>query len=222
MPKARTIDPALSADPKASPTHEKVALEPQRSNGRERVGLIMEAAAEVIYERGFEAATMKEIAERSDTKIGSLYRFFPTKEILGDALIQRSADFSEAEWKSVIAKAPTITIDQFADLLLNSYVRARNHNKVLPTLLESGANWSERRLEFRARNLERIAQALRAHAPHLKQATARSIGVIMLYNMRAMNALTFDSTAPNAPGAVNELKASVRIYLASRLKPKIN
>ena len=219
MRKATATNPAVSADQTTSTPAEKVALLPQRSNGRERVVQIMEAAAEVIYERGFEAATMKEIAERSDTKIGSLYRFFPTKEILGDALIQRSAEFSEAEWKSVIAKAPTVTTNQLADLLLNSYVRSRNHNKVMPTLLESGANWSERRFELRARNLEGIAEALRAHAPHLKRSAARSIGVIMLYNMRTMNALTFDPTAPNAPGAVNELKASARLYLASRLKP---
>src|SRR5882672_584783 len=106
---------------------------PQRSNGRERVVRIMEAATKVIYDKGFEAATMKEIAERSGTKIGSLYRFFPTKEILGDALIQKSGEFLEAQWQAIVDKAPTVTTDQLTDLLLDSYVQTYEHNKVLPT-----------------------------------------------------------------------------------------
>lgn len=44
----------------------------------------MEAAAAVIAEKGYEGATMAEIAARSGTKIGSLYRFFPNKESLAD------------------------------------------------------------------------------------------------------------------------------------------
>ena len=37
-------------------------------------------------EKGYDAATMTEIAARSGTAIGSLYRFFPSKESLSDAL----------------------------------------------------------------------------------------------------------------------------------------
>jgi hypothetical protein len=39
----------------------------------------------------------------------------------------------------------------------------------------------------------------------------------MFYNMRAMRALTSD---PTALGARDELRTSVRVYLAHRLKPK--
>jgi AcrR family transcriptional regulator len=37
----------------------KVAVTPQRSNGRARVALILEAAADVIRERGYESTTMR-------------------------------------------------------------------------------------------------------------------------------------------------------------------
>jgi hypothetical protein len=65
--------------------------------------------------------------------------------------------------------------------------------------------------------IQQIANALKAHAPHLKPAAAKSIAMIMFYNMRAMSALTSD---PNAPGARDELGTSVRVYLTHRLKPK--
>src|SRR5260370_3934834 len=60
---------------------------PQRRNGKLRVAAILKAGAAVIAEKGYEAATMAEIAARSNTKIGSLYRFFPNKEVLANALI---------------------------------------------------------------------------------------------------------------------------------------
>ncbi len=219
MAKAVASEPALPTNSKHV-TRDRVALVPQRSNGRERVARILQAAAEVIHERGYEAATMKEIAERSDTKIGSLYRFFPTKELVADALIQLYAELAAAEWQAISAKAPTATTEQFADLLLNAHVQTREKHKVVLTFLERSTDLSNRRLEFRALIIQRIANALKAHAPHLKPAAAKSIAVIMFYNMRAMRALTSDPTAPNAPGARDELRTSVRVYLAHRLKPK--
>jgi AcrR family transcriptional regulator len=216
LAKAVASETALSTASKHVP-RDRVALVTQRSNGRERVALILQAAAEVIHERGYEAATMKEIAERSDTKIGSLYRFFPTKELVADALMQLYAESAAAEWQSISAKAPTATTEQFADLLLNAHVQAREKHKVVLTFLESSTDLSNRRLEFRALIIQRIANALKAHAPHLKPAAAKRIAVIMFYNMRAMRALASD---PNAPGAMDELRTSVRVYLAHRLKPK--
>jgi len=60
---------------------------PQRANGKLRVAAILEAAAAVIGEKGYESATMAEIAARSGTKIGSLYRFFPNKESVADTIL---------------------------------------------------------------------------------------------------------------------------------------
>ena len=65
------------------------ALEPKRERGRTRVAAILDAGGAVFAEKGYDAATMTEIAARSNTAIGSLYRFFPTKEVLADALLDR-------------------------------------------------------------------------------------------------------------------------------------
>jgi AcrR family transcriptional regulator len=62
---------------------------PKRARGHLRVQAILEAATHVFNERGYGAATMTEIAQRADTAIGSLYRFFPTKAALADGLLER-------------------------------------------------------------------------------------------------------------------------------------
>ena len=69
-----------------------------------------------------------------------------------------------------------------------------------------------------SRNLERISQALKAHAPHLKVPALRKIAVFMLHQIRAMMALTFDPEPLNSPGAAEELRISVRACLTTRLK----
>ena len=163
---------------------------------------------------------MKEFADRSGTKIGSLYRFFPTKELVADALIQLHAGSLEVQWQAIIAQARTLTTERFADLLLDAYVEGYKTHKPLVTLIVSGGSVSRRREEIRVRTLARAVTALRAHAPHLKPAAARNIAIVMLYNMRMMVALTFDPGISNARGAIGELRTSVRIYLANRLRPE--
>jgi AcrR family transcriptional regulator len=207
------------AEKRKSAAVPKVGVTPQRSNGRARVALILATAANVIHERGYESTTMSEIAVRSGTKIGSLYRFFPTKELVADALIEDYAQSSEVQWQAIIAAAPSATPERIADLLLDAYIDARKKHRALLALLESRTDSSRRREEFRRRNLERIGGALKAHAPHLKTPTLRKMAVVMLYHMRAMMAMTFDPDAPNAPGALEELRISVRSYLAARLLP---
>jgi len=73
------------------------AVAPKRERGRARVEALLDAASIVFGERGYDQATMTEIAARSATAIGSLYRFFPTKEALGETLLQRFMERSAAE-----------------------------------------------------------------------------------------------------------------------------
>ncbi|WP_347558718.1 helix-turn-helix domain-containing protein [Robbsia sp. KACC 23696] len=70
---------------------DRSAVAPKRARGRLRVEAILAASAAVFAEQGYDAATMTEIAQRADTAIGSLYRFFPNKTALADMLVDRYA-----------------------------------------------------------------------------------------------------------------------------------
>jgi AcrR family transcriptional regulator len=50
---------------------------------------IMEAALQLFAEKGFEAATMREIAERSGCSVGLAYRYYRSKDAMALALYQR-------------------------------------------------------------------------------------------------------------------------------------
>ena len=49
----------------------------------------MEAAARILEERGLEGYTTNAVAERAGFSIGSLYQYFPNKDAITIALIQR-------------------------------------------------------------------------------------------------------------------------------------
>lgn len=65
---------------------------PRQERGRRRVAKILDAAEEVFAEVGYETATNTEIAERAETSIGSVYQFFPSKEAILEALVERYAE----------------------------------------------------------------------------------------------------------------------------------
>jgi AcrR family transcriptional regulator len=62
---------------------------PQQVRSRERFNRILDAAAELFVEIGYESVTTDEIAARADTSVGGLYRFFPDKLAVFHALLDR-------------------------------------------------------------------------------------------------------------------------------------
>lgn len=65
---------------------------PQQARSRQRVNQILDAAAQIFEEVGYEAASTEAIATRAKTSIGSLYRFFLDKSAILCALAERYAE----------------------------------------------------------------------------------------------------------------------------------
>ena len=164
------------------------ALEPRRRPGKERVAALMEAAASVIAERGFEAATMAEIASRAGALIGSLYHFFPNKEVLADALIQRYGGIIDEAFAGIDSRAASMPIEALADALVYLLVEIQGESKAMRALLEARAEWSAKRHDFRDATLRHIARTLMLRSPRLSAETAEHMAVVLLHNMKTMKA----------------------------------
>ena len=140
------------------PSEVPQARTPQRRNGKLRVAAILKAGAAVIAEKGYEAATMAEIAARSSTKIGSLYRFFPNKEVLANALIAHYHEGVHNAFDELDSRIQSLSISALADFLLDLMVDL--HKGAGPTmrrLLEIPEVLSVKRGEFsRSRASRRV------------------------------------------------------------------
>jgi AcrR family transcriptional regulator len=62
---------------------------PQQARSWERFHRILDAAADLFVEIGYESVTTDEIAARANTSVGGLYRFFPDKVGVFHALLDR-------------------------------------------------------------------------------------------------------------------------------------
>lgn len=65
--------------------------QPVQQRSRDMVSTLVEAAARVIVERGFDNVTTNHVAEAAGVSIGSLYQYFDGKDAIIEALLQRQA-----------------------------------------------------------------------------------------------------------------------------------
>jgi AcrR family transcriptional regulator len=67
-----------------------MSQQPKRQErGKRRIAAILDVAAEVFADVGYDAATTNAIAARAEISPGSLYQFFPNKEAIAEALAAR-------------------------------------------------------------------------------------------------------------------------------------
>lgn len=63
--------------------------QPRQDRAAATVAAIVEAAAQVLEEQGFENYTTNAIARRAGVSIGSLYQYFPSKDAITRVLVDR-------------------------------------------------------------------------------------------------------------------------------------
>ncbi len=63
--------------------------EPKQPRARQTVTRIIDATAELVRELGVDGITTNKVAERANVNIASLYQYFPNKQALISALLQR-------------------------------------------------------------------------------------------------------------------------------------
>lgn len=190
------------------------ALEPQRRHGKQRVAELLRAGASVIAARGFEAATMAEIAARAGAPIGSLYRFFPSKQALAVALIEQYNELVDASFAKIHDRLEALTAEALADSLLDAITELRGETQTaMVALLNAGAEWPALREQFNNTFLRHIAHTLKLRKPELNEKNAEDMAVVLLQNMKTMKSLDPDRDG----GAIAELRAMTQLYLRSKL-----
>jgi AcrR family transcriptional regulator len=81
------VDLILGADPSRRVA---VRTEPTQRRSTQRLDALLDAAAEIVDETGFERLTTQMVAERAGASIGTVYRYFPDRVAVLNALRERS------------------------------------------------------------------------------------------------------------------------------------
>ncbi len=111
---------------------------PRQARSAARVELLLDVAAEVFEEVGYEAATTNLVAARADVPVGTLYRWFPDKAALAEALTDRYlADLVTLYEGLLQDPGPSERIGDFLHRVLARMVVETRHQRALPALLAS-------------------------------------------------------------------------------------
>ena len=193
---------------------DSVPREPKRQRGRLRVAAIMETGREVFMEKGYDAATMTEIAARSSTAIGSLYRFFPSKESLADALLQRYAQLTVEELNTLAARATAMTPDDLAGALVDFMQAIRSERSFATALVDARGASENLRTQFREATRQGIAAVVHKVIPRLPRAKSEAMAIILLHILKIVPR-TEDEDPATRRMVLSEIRELIRLYLVS-------
>jgi AcrR family transcriptional regulator len=192
------------------------AREPKRERGKQRVAALLDAGAALFAEKGYDGATMTEIAERAGAAIGSLYQFFPSKEALAEALFDRFAERWAASFARVEELAPGRSARELADLFIDHKLRQGTDRDAAIALSSAVAGIVERRKPLGDKLRERIASILSASNPALGQDEAAAAAIIVNQVMKMVAALAATGE-DRATTLVSEARKLMALYIADVL-----
>jgi len=101
-----------------------VRTEPVQQRSTERITSLLDAAAELIDHNGIDGLTTSDVATRSGSSVGVVYRYFPNIQSLLRALASRNMEKFTARVFGSVGEQPAtwmdamnLAIDGYADLL---------------------------------------------------------------------------------------------------------
>jgi len=187
--------------------------DPKRQRGRIRVAAIMKSGAELFTEKGYDATTMTEIASRSGTAIASLYRFFPTKESLAEALLVKFAEHALDGLSSLAARARTMTPQDVADAFVDFCFSLHLQRGFAVRLAEAGGASVAQRNQLRAAMLDRASKMLHGLIPSLPRARSLAMAAVLMMIFRSIGGIG-DLKPADQRAILKETKEMIRLYLS--------
>jgi AcrR family transcriptional regulator len=210
------VDAAVAREP----VEARVRREPRQARSRARVAQILAAADGILSREGFEALTVRRIAQEAGVPVGSIYQFFPDKAAVVDALahgyigefdaaiarlVDGAQDAGDGDgWADPVGRL----VDEFADLYRSrpGYVALWSGRHLSPELARADdannlAIAAGVRRILVARGILRDGPGLDRHA----QVAVRVADALLQF--------AFASSAGGDEPILDELKTMLRLYL---------
>ncbi len=203
----------------ASHSQPKPRRMPQQERGERRVAELLDAAAGVIAESGYEGATMSAIAERAGAPIGSLYQFFPNKQSITQALRSEYGKQFQVMLVPLEAQSKTLHLEALVDRLIDLTIGFVESHPAFIALLDAPLS-TRTPAAIRTVLRERVAALLRAIRPRLSHVTALRLAAVMLQIMKTLNQLYAEAPPGEKRAIVREFKVLLLCYLDARIGPR--
>src|SRR4051795_722693 len=152
-------------------------MEPARADQRRAAGertrtRLMEAALDLIAERGEEGVTLRELTDAADANVAAVsYHFGALKSLCDAAIDQALESYLDAQEAAVSALPPESTLEElaaaFARPMISALTQGGREGAVIPIVARAGIDPPEGGDRFDARFDQIRADALEVLKPNL-------------------------------------------------------
>jgi AcrR family transcriptional regulator len=192
---------------------------PRQERAARTVEALLDAAGDAFAERGFESATMTQIAQQAGVSIGAAYQYFPNKEALALALRRRYGDEIDARWSALIDGEGTparLPLAELVERLFDMMVELMSDYPAYLPLLSVSLGF-KRDAAARNRLRERFAALFARYNETLAPDEAFRIAEVMLEIIKSLNPLYAAAKPKERKLLVAEYKGVLSAWLAARL-----
>lgn len=194
---------------------------PKSKRGQQRVEKILDAAAELFAQQGYEATTTNQIAAHVTTSIGSLYQFFPNKESILEALAVRYVGEMQALVTGVGAAYSGVSAAEMFILHADAVRNYLLHNPGFRAVF--GVSYGSEALKVTTQALntalmQYVEGELAKELPKLTPERQHSVAamIMLLFDVIKLHLLGDDpALAPITEQVYTELKQMAQVYLES-------
>lgn len=193
---------------------------PTRERGRRRVEAILDAASLLFADLGFEAVTMEAIAARSDTSIGSLYQFFPSKRSVFEAIAERSLERSKATFDALARTTTNMAWTELVDAMVDGFALLHAADPAFRAVIANFqlyGLYAEADTALHALIVEQIATRIEGIAPHLPPRRRALVAEMVVTTVASLLFLSQRHEPAIARGMREETKRMVRCYVESAI-----
>ncbi|QZL05907.1 TetR family transcriptional regulator [Streptomyces sp. BHT-5-2] len=213
VPRSAPVPP-----PAATPAPSSLRRVPVQRRSAQRLARILDACAELLDETGYEELSTRAVAGRAGVPIGSVYRFFPNKRAMAEALARRNLDvYADRISARLAAPGQPPGWRAAMDVVIDEYLAMK---RTVPgfALVEFTVPAPR---ESREANHEVADRLLRLLAGRLGLDPAddrlRTVFLVGVETADALLQLAFRTDPEGDPEIVTETKELLRAYLARDL-----
>lgn len=190
----------------------------RQARGERRIAVLLDVAAQVFADVGFEAATTNTIAARAGMSPGSLYQFFANKDAIAEALTARYVEQLRATQAEAFAPdVAHLSLDALIDRVVDPLVAFHLAHPGFQALFlgsEASSRLAAATQQLHQAVLSRVEAILAARAPALPPERRARSARVSVQLFKGLLPLVLAAEPAERAAVIGELKAVLRGYLA--------
>ena len=194
---------------------------PRKSASQERsratVDTLIEATARILVKEGFDKASTNRIAEKAGVSVGSLYQYFPGKEALVAAVMERHSQELIQVARGVLTEVAKLPMEQAIRKLVTTALEAHRIDPKLHRVLAEQIPRTGKLEHIEAFNRENYTLFRTYLEAHRNEFRAVDLGLAAFVCVTSIEALTHNAVLHHSEMLSNDAAMAALVDEATRL-----